>query len=951
MSQRYAGGIVTANQNANFSGLFSGSNSWLSFPGAAQYAIATSTTPFTIEAWVKSYSAGGVVFSEEFTSGAINITCSLAASNDVSAPTGLFPVFGWFNGTSWTTAAASTTPIVLNTWTHVAFVFTGSTSRIYINGVNVTKVSSPTPATTWGVTAANGTNWFIGRRWDQTGANIYYDGLINNFRFVNGTAVYTDNFTPPTNLTAITNTVMLTCNGPTFIDGSSYAATITNNNGVIVGTDNPFYTQPSPALGAATPGVWTLSQANQAAGQRSWPMYDPRFNLVTSMIHGNGTNGATNNTFLDSSSNNFSVTRNGNTTQGTFTPFSKPSGYWSNFFNGTSDSLTVPAGTDFAYGTGDFTVEGWFYATSTLAAFGSMLWSQVTSGNSYFLVAAGEDASPIVNNYVRFQSSGGNINSSTVFTLNTWNHFAVVRISGSIRVYLNGVGGTATSNSINFNNTTFVPNIARYTGGTSWFPGYISNLRVVKGVGVYTGNFTVPTAPLTATQSAGTNIAAITSGQTVFLGLQSNRFVDNSSAPKTISSNGTPRTLTFSPLYSPTAYTPQVGGGAMFFDGTGDYLTTPSNAAFDFWAGNFTFECWFYPTNATNLGNCVYFSTGSATTGINLGNSGSSTLLYTNQSGGVVLISGTQSTLNAWNHIALTKSGSTFAVFVNGNRIGTSTSTLYPTGNQSAFIGANSANSAQVIAGYLSSVRLVKGTAVYDPTLTTLTIPTEPLTAITNTQLLLSGTNAAVFDNATNVTADTNVASISTAQNKYGSGSMSFNGTSSYVNLISPFGNGSNVIQTLGDFTVECWVNPNSYVASNIFYINGNNNTFAGCRVDFAVTTGLLALLVSTNGTAHAISVASTTALPLNTWSHIAVVRQGPSIILYFNGSPIITSTAVGITTAIMAGTNSSLGALLGSSGAAYVNFLNGYISDFRTTNYARYLGVFTPPTSTLQNQ
>ena len=45
----------------------------------------------------------------------------------------------------------------------------------------------------------------------------------------------------------------------------------------------------------------------------------------------------------------------------------------------------------------------------------------------------------------------------------------------------------------------------------------MTNVRVVKGVCVYTGNFTTPTAPLQATQPAGTNIAAITSTSTSLL--------------------------------------------------------------------------------------------------------------------------------------------------------------------------------------------------------------------------------------------------------------------------------------------------------------------------------------------------------------------------------------------------------------------------------------------------
>ena len=57
------------------------------------------------------------------------------------------------------------------------------------------------------------------------------------------------------------------------------------------------------------------------------------FNLVTLLLNTTSTNGAQNNTFLDSSSNNFSITRNGNPTQGTFTPFSQAPGYWGNYFN------------------------------------------------------------------------------------------------------------------------------------------------------------------------------------------------------------------------------------------------------------------------------------------------------------------------------------------------------------------------------------------------------------------------------------------------------------------------------------------------------------------------------------------------------------------------------------------------------------------------------------------
>lgn len=938
MSQRYAGGIVTANQNANFSGLFSGLNSWLSFPGAAQYAIATSTTPFTIEAWVKSYSAGGLIFSEEFTSGAINITCSLATSNAVEAPSGLFPTFGWYTGSAWVTAATSTTPLVLNTWTHIAFVFTGSTSKIYMNGVDVTKSSAPTPSTTWGVTAANGTNWFIGRRWDQTGANIYYDGLINNFRFVNGTAVYTANFTPPTNLTAITNTVMLTCNGPTFIDGSSYAATITNNNGVIVGTDNPFYSLPDPALGAATPGVWTLSQANAAAAQRSWPMYDPEFNLVTGMVHGNGTNGGNNNTFLDSSTNNFSVTRNGNATQGAFTPFSVPNGYWGNYFDGTGDYLTVPSSTNLAFGTGDFTIECWVYFNSTTGTFVPFAQSDAigASTNNKWFFALGS-------NTLRLQThSSGGFTCTTPFNpaVGTWYHVAAVRSSGTILLFINGASGTVTTTGtpsgydLGQNGVTI--------GGMStpyYLNGYISNFRLLKGTALYTSSFTPSTVPLTAVTN------------TQLLTCQSNRFVDNSANNFTVSNFNDARVMPFQPFYVPTAYLPQVNGGAMFFDGTGDYLTLTGSSNLAFGTSDFSIEFWVYMT-AFNASASVIYDTRPAGTATGtypriqiLTASGRFEYLVGTTS---AILSNTTTviTTNQWFHVVVSRVSTTTRMFINGvAQTATYADTQNYLNGASRPIIATEGNSVGNDAwdGFIADFRIIKGSGV-----TSVTVPTAPLTAITNTQLLLSGTNASFTDNATNLTIETVNTTISTAQSKYGGSSMSFNGSSTYARLYTPTGDGARVVGTLGDFTVEAWVNPTVVnVQQTIFIVNSNTTSYAGCRLDIN-TTGGVQLLVSTSGSAHAINSAAPVAIPAGSWTHLAVVRAGPSFIVYFNGSPVVTSTAVTITTAVIAGTISAIGALFNSS---WSGFFNGYISDFRTTNYARYLGAFTPPTSTLQNQ
>ena len=100
---------------------------------------------------------------------------------------------------------------------------------------------------------------------------------------------------------------------------------------------------------SAAPGVWKLSEVAYWVKQGLWPNpnnptpNDPYFQYVTSLLHGDGTNGGQNNTFLDSSSNAFSITRNGNTTQGSFSPYGSN---WSTYYGG-SDYFTLPQNSAF----------------------------------------------------------------------------------------------------------------------------------------------------------------------------------------------------------------------------------------------------------------------------------------------------------------------------------------------------------------------------------------------------------------------------------------------------------------------------------------------------------------------------------------------------------------------------------------------------------------------------
>jgi hypothetical protein len=120
--------------------------------------------------------------------------------------------------------------VTLNTWHHLALVRNGTTFTLYING---TSRSTLTSSMSIGPQIGSMT---VGT-WGLNGADRFR-GYITNFRFVNGTAVYTSNFIPSTSpLTAIPNTQIL-LQGLT--DRSANAFTVTSTGSVTLSTLSPF---------------------------------------------------------------------------------------------------------------------------------------------------------------------------------------------------------------------------------------------------------------------------------------------------------------------------------------------------------------------------------------------------------------------------------------------------------------------------------------------------------------------------------------------------------------------------------------------------------------------------------------------------------------------------------------------------------------------------------------
>jgi hypothetical protein len=188
------------------------------------------------------------------------------------------------------------------------------------------------------------------------------------------------------------------------------------------------------------------------------------------------------------------------------------------FSTSTNSYLSFPASADWAMGTGDFTVE-WFSRQTSLTQF-----QRVFTVGDYPAIDFGVS----IEGGTFYYWSGGDVDfeysSASAVVTNTWYHFAVVRQSGTTRVYRNGVQlGSAVTNTDNINDTTtnFIVGNTNTFATNAAFVGAITNFRLVKGLAVYTGAFTVPTSALTVTASAnpygGSNTQAIPAGVTKLL--------------------------------------------------------------------------------------------------------------------------------------------------------------------------------------------------------------------------------------------------------------------------------------------------------------------------------------------------------------------------------------------------------------------------------------------------
>jgi hypothetical protein len=668
---------------------------------------------------------------------------------------------------------------------------------------------------------------------------------------------------------------------------------------------------------------------------------DANYADVSLLLNGNGTNGSQ--VFTDLSGTPKTITAYGNAQISTAV---KKYGTGAMYFDGTGDYLSV---TSFPLNiTQPYTIEYWLYlaaSTSLQIPFsnggGAGSWSQSNGHQMLFYYNSGS---------LVYQYNYGNaaipvaMTASSISTL-TWYHVAVTYDGTTTRLFVNGTS-QSTATNIPVRPTTYNITYVGYipSADASYFNGYIDDLRVTQGVARYTTNFTPPTYQL-PTDTTGTVIDPLRSSTSLLLrgnGTNgSTSFTDESPNGLTVTNNGSVTVNTT---------TKKFGTGSMAFSGSNTLVTNGSGIVLG--TGDFTIECWVYPTVVNSDDGVWSLCTSTAETSYQIALAIYNSAIFMKHSSNTNLSGTTTLAINTWYHIAVSRMLGTMKVFVNGVQESSVASTYNYTASY-ALLGTYYSSGLN-LNGYIDDLRITKGYARYTANFTP---PTYEDPIITGTvydynypqvSLLLNGdgTNGStVFKDLSSspktITAYGD-AKISTAVKKYGTGAIKI--STGNVDYLS-----TNIGSALGasDFTIELWFNSSStavYCAP--FFVDNFGNSAAVAGIAFT-RSGLFASTAS--GTWNISGYGSTQAAASfdGLWHHVAVCRASSSVYLFIDG--------VSVGTPYNIGTNSILASNAGvvmigkqNTGAADTLFV-GYIDDFRITKgLARYTQNFTPPTAPL---
>ena len=383
-------------------------------------------------------------------------------------------------------------------------------------------------------------------------------------------------------------------------------------------------------------------------------------------------------------------------------------------FDASSGTGLVVGSSDCDFGTGDFTIEGWFLVQDSAAI--RTIFDSRTSDNTstgFFLGINTDDTL-----YTYGFPSGATVVSYGTPEPNTWHHVAVARNGSDGLVFLDGKlvssGVKMGSSDYTQEGGTIGQPATSFAAGLYRFKGHISNVRVVKGTALYTSNFKPPMRELEVVPG------------TVVLACQSKTDASLEKTGKTITVNGTAVANELTPgLLTPIV---KSGGGSAItgsveFDGSGDYLTIPNTEDLRLADSDFTIEFWATISKVdSTYSPFALFENSSALRSYQLEVRSNGAVRFEwwyNGSSGNDITTGTGAVIvNEWYHYAVSRNGATLKLFINGIEVGSSdvgTNSFFNNTVTPFIIGGmfQSDVQQQKWQGNISNFRINKGTALY----------------------------------------------------------------------------------------------------------------------------------------------------------------------------------------------------------------------------------------------
>lgn len=615
--------------------------------------------------------------------------------------------------------------------------------------------------------------------------------------------------------------------------------------------------------------------------------------------------------------------------------------------DGTGDYLLITSHSDFAFGTGDFTIEAWVRPTNFTS--GPII-VDFRTGDPQICPTLYINTSGVVLYY----TNGATRITGSTLSINTWYHIALCRSSASTKLFVNGTQVGSTYSDTN-NYVEKPAYISAYGGGTTFgnLNGYIDEFRISKSAR-YTANFTPSTTPFV--NDANTVLLLHMDGTNT-----STFFEDDNGTGRSQIRVGAGNQTQISTAQS------NFGGGSALFDGSSDFLTVSDLPSFV--SSDYTFECWarfdILPHNQTlGGGSYMILAYGGGNDYFLIyrsGASGSQMAMQIAHAGayGSFTKSGVNYAINTWYHIAVVRNSGVFKVFFNGTDLTTFTNDSGFTNSgrtQNIFTGqlGKFSDSRGSWDGYMDEIR-ISNSARYTGDFTP---STTPFVNDANTKLLLhmNGTNASTVFRDDNGVGRSQVgfsaignAQVDTAQSKFGGASALFDGTG---DLLQADTTASLTIASSEDFTIEGWIRPGSVSGTpGLLTDRASSNSLAGVNWDISIFNGTYitsrtnTLLFETgSGAGSIVIISNNNVFTINTWYHFAVVRSSNVITLYVNGTDVTNNRTGTQSSAIGAG-NLTMGGF--PNGAL---MYTGHMDEIRFSISARYTAGFTPSTTPFVN-